>query len=302
MTEAKIILMRGIQGSGKTTRAREIVRDYDNAIRVSRDDLRMQLYGTLHGGTIDEDLITEVETAMVRAALREGQVVVIDAMHLQQRFINRWQRLGYPVEIVEYHADLETLLLRNSLRLKQVPESVIRKNFEKFTNKDGSLKKVRTEPDKYVTSAFPKYETFREPWASEAYVVDIDGTLAHNDGHRSFYDYTKVYDDKVHYAVASAVNDLSNSHHIVVLSGRKAECFAETERWLKDNNIQYDMLAMREDGDDRPDSIVKYEMLRDLVAPAYDVIGVFDDRPSVCEMWRNIGLPTFQVGDPENRF
>ena len=299
---SKIILTRGLPASGKTTWARQEAMLRPRAVRVSRDDLRSQMYPGAYYRDIDEDLITVAETALVRAALQQGKTVVVDAMHLQQRYINRWQRLGYPIDIKEFHAPLETLLYCNDVRGDKVPASVIVDNYKKFTNKDGSLKKVRLEPEKYITSQFPKYDTFRDIEKPEAFIFDIDGTLAHNDGHRSFYDYSKVYEDKVVYEVMSVANDLNNSHHIVVVSGRKDECYDDTERWLTDHMIQFDELIMREDGDDRPDSLVKYEILRDQVAPNYDVIGVFDDRPSVCEMWRNVGIPTFQVGDPDNRF
>ena len=295
----RIILTRGIQGSGKSTWAIGQAGNADH-IRVSQDDLRVQLFNKTHG--VDEDLITEVETAMVRTALKMGKNVVIDAMHLQQRYINRWQRLGYPVEIVEFHAPLDDLLARNAQRERQVPEEVIRRNFEKFTNKDGSLRKVSLKPEQYVTARFQSYQEFRDRTKPEAFIFDVDGTLAYNDGHRSFYDYSAVYGDAVKYEVASVANDLSHTHHIIIVTGRKAEALAETKRWLRDNRITYDEIFAREDGDERPDAIVKYEILRDEIAPHYDVLGVFDDRPSVCEMWRNVEVPTFQVGDPDVRF
>ena len=37
---AKIILCRGIQGSGKTTWAKNYCNEHPNSIRVNRDDLR----------------------------------------------------------------------------------------------------------------------------------------------------------------------------------------------------------------------------------------------------------------------
>lgn len=301
MTEPRIILTRGLPGSGKTTWAKITASDPDgNIVRVSRDDIRMQMFGKYHG--VDEDTVTSVENAMVRAALGAGKTVIIDAMHLQQRYINGWQRLGYPIEIVEFNATLDDLLERNLKRDKQVPASFIHSTHTKFVNKDGTLKKVKLSPEQYVTSDLPKYDTMRQAWAPEAYIFDIDGTLAHNDGHRSFYDYSAVYNDKVHYHVASVANSLEEMHNIIIVTGRKAEALEDTISWLVDNNIRYDEIYSRADGDDRPDSIVKYEILRDDIAPHFDVLGVFDDRPSVCEMWRSIGIPTFQVGDPEVRF
>ena len=37
---AKIILCRGIQGSGKTTWAKQYCKEHPNTIRVNRDDIR----------------------------------------------------------------------------------------------------------------------------------------------------------------------------------------------------------------------------------------------------------------------
>lgn len=304
MTNPKIILMRGIQGSGKTHESYMIQERNPEYIRVSRDELRMQTYGYYPGGHIDENLITEVETAMVRAALRVGKTVIVDAMHLKQSYINRWQKLGYPVEIVECHEQLEVLLKRNEGRTKMVPEEVIRKNFQKYTNKNGTLKKVSLKPEEFVTSAFPKYETFRGDYGMkpEVYIFDIDGTLAHNNGHRSFYDYTKVLDDDVHQHVGWVAEDLTTSHHVIVVTGRPESSRLDTEEWLRIYNIPFTALHMRADGDNRSDALVKYEILRDKIAPEYDVMGVFDDRPSVIRMWQAVGIPTFALGDQSVEF
>ena len=295
---SKIILTRGLPASGKSTWAKEFARVNPNVVRVSRDDLRSQLYPGADYRDIDEDLITEVETATARAALRNGKMVIVDAMHLQQRYVNRWQRLGYPVEIVEFHTTLEALLYRNDERVDRVPASVIIDNYRKYTNKDGSLRKVSLKPEEFVID----YKYVPDSTKPTAVIVDIDGTLAHNDGHRSFYDYSKVLSDKPVWPVIDAANGLNTIHHTVVVSGRKAECREDTEAWLLVHGIQYDKLYMRADGDDRADTIVKMEILRDKIAPEFDVIAAIDDRPSVCEMWRKVGIPTFQVGDPDNRF
>lgn len=295
---SKIILTRGLPASGKSTWAKEFARVNPNVVRVSRDDLRSQLYPGADYRDIDEDLITEAETALVRAALRNGKTVVVDAMHLQQRYINRWQKLGYPVEIVEFHTDEATLLVRNTNRESRVPNHVIVDNYKKYTNKDGSLRKVSLKPEEYVID----YKYVPDNTKPTAVIVDIDGTLAHNDGHRSFYDYTQVMGDKPVWHVIDAANGLNTVHHTIVVSGRKAECREDTEAWLLVHGIQYDEFYMRADGDDRADTIVKMEILRDKIAPEFDVIAAIDDRPAVCEAWRKMGIPTFQVGDPDFRF
>ena len=295
---SKIILTRGLPASGKSTWTKEFVRFNPNTVRVSRDDLRAQMYPGADYRDIDEDLITEAETALVRAALRQGKTVVVDAMHLQQRYINRWQRLGYPVEIVEFHTDEATLLVRNINRDNRVPNHVIVDNYKKFVNKDGSLRKVSLKPEEFTID----YKYVPDNTKPTAVIVDIDGTLAHNDGHRSFYDYTQVMGDKPVWHVIDAANGLNTIHHTIVVSGRKAECREDTEAWLLAHGIQYDEFYMREDGDDRADTIVKMEILRDKIAPEFDVIAAIDDRPAVLRMWRKVGIPTFSMGDPDIEF
>ena len=61
---AKILLTRGLPSSGKSTWAKEFARVNPNVVRVSRDDLRSQLYPGADYRDIDEDLITEAEDKM----------------------------------------------------------------------------------------------------------------------------------------------------------------------------------------------------------------------------------------------
>ena len=107
MTDQKIILTRGLQASGKTTWAKDIVRFDPSYARVNRDDIHLMLNATAFGGTIDEDLVTRVETQAVLGILKSGRTPIVDATHLYQRHINRWQRLGNPIEIEEFAAPLE---------------------------------------------------------------------------------------------------------------------------------------------------------------------------------------------------
>src|SRR5690606_34263877 len=125
-------------------------------------------------------------------------------------------------------------------RENPVPEKVIARNFQKFTNKDGSLRRVSLKPEEYVID----YKYVSDVTKPTAVIIDVDGTLAHNDGHRSFYDYSKVLDDKPVRAVIDVTNGLNAIHHTVVVSGRKAECREDTEEWLIMHGVQYDEFYM----------------------------------------------------------
>lgn len=128
-----------------------------------------------------------------------------------------------------------------------------------------------------------------------AIIVDIDGTLANHEGIRSPYDYSKVLDDKPHEDIIWLVNKLSETHIVLFVSGRSEECRDDTTHWL----IRYftdvaSSLRMRKADDKRKDSIVKYEILQELIKE-YSIEYVFDDRDQVVKMWREAGLRCLQV-------
>lgn len=157
-------------------------------------------------------------------------------------------------------------------------------------------------------------EDHRDP----AWIVDIDGTLAHRsctvhqDGHhlqsaeredgchcRSPYDETRVHEDLSCPIITELVQMLSKKYYIIVCSGRSEACRSDTAQWLRDNEIPYTNLFMRAEGDNRKDSVVKLELLDKYILPSFDVRGVLDDRQQVVDAWRSRGLKTLQV-EPGN--
>tara|TARA_R110002020_G_scaffold227539_13_gene438195 strand:+ start:10087 stop:10632 length:546 start_codon:yes stop_codon:yes gene_type:complete len=87
------------------------------------------------------------------------------------------------------------------------------------------------------------------------------------------------------------------------------DCYSLTTAWLErwgrnfaigndrrdpENSVHIE-LYMREEGDNRKDSIVKREMYEEYIKPHYNVKLVLDDRNQVVDMWRELGLPCWQV-------
>lgn len=133
-------------------------------------------------------------------------------------------------------------------------------------------------------------------------IVDMDGTLAdvshrlhHLHGPKKSWKrfFAGMDEDPPSQIVVNWVKNLSPEYEVVIVTGRPENYRANTEEWLKRHDIQYSDIIMRRSGDRRPDYVVKKELL--------DKVGkdriafVIDDRPSVCEMWRNCGLRVFQV-------
>ena len=82
---------------------------------------------------------------------------------------------------------------------------------------------------------------------------------------------------------------------IILLSGRPDDCREPTKQFLKKNKIPYDELFMRKSGDQRKDAIIKRELYEENIRDKYNVRFILDDRDQVVDMWRQLGLPCFQV-------
>lgn len=136
------------------------------------------------------------------------------------------------------------------------------------------------------------------------YLCDIDGTLAHNDGHRSFYDESKVLNDTPLPTVNVIKSLIETGNRIIYFSGRTESSSLLTIEWLRTHvcGDDYPELYMRKDKDQRGDDIVKEEMYNTHIKDKYEVIGVFDDRKKVKRMWVKLGLFVFDCNQHDKEF
>lgn len=148
---------------------------------------------------------------------------------------------------------------------------------------------------------------------NKCFIFDIDGTLADN-GHRQDWVKTKpknwtaynktMGEDTPIIPVITVLRHLQyggTPFHIFICSGREEIYRQVTEGWLEEQDIEHDGLFMRKEQDYRDDCIVKKEML-DTIIKTYEVVGVFDDRYKVVNMWREQGLFVFDVNQTRSIF
>lgn len=296
----RLIVLRGLPASGKSTRALELAqRGY---VRVCRDDLRMMLTGTYSGLTqAQEGQVTVAEEATVRAALKAGESVVVDAMHLRPRYVRKWAKValeyGAEFHILDApHITIEESVGRNAGRramgMRHVPTEAIL-DMRKYLGPNDSLQPVDLSSLEQPTVR--KYEPRLDK--PSAIIVDIDGTLAHMNG-RDPHDLRRVgedlLDDEVAYVAELFWRD---DVKVILLSGREDSAREDTVDWLNNHGVIYDELHMRPAADKRKDSIVKAELFDAHVRDRFNVLFVLDDRDQVVETWRAMGLKCFQVAE-----
>lgn len=130
---------------------------------------------------------------------------------------------------------------------------------------------------------------------NEIILVDIDGTVAHR-SNRGPYEYDKVGSDIPDKNIIDILQCFwKSSKTLIFVTGREDSCYEETYEWLVDNCPPFSKLYMRKSGDYRSDSEVKKEIYDLYIKDKFNVLCVIDDRQSVVDMWRSIGLKCLQV-------
>lgn len=300
----KLIMTKGLPASGKSTWAKQQVDEFGFK-RINKDDLRAMIDNSKHTKG-NEKMIIAIETAMIKEFALAKHNIIVDNTHFvkvhEDRLRSLAEALGYQFEIKDFsHVSLEECIERDKKRPNYVGESVIRRMYnEHLREKPTPIEKIKHNPD-----------------LPNCIIVDIDGTIADNEGIRGPFDFEKVYEDNVKHEVLSVINSFCQTYEPIafIFSGREnvGNCNELTRKWLVDkvfpnyNAFSYSsILALREDipaitmrkeKDHRKDSIIKKEMYDTIVKDKYNVLAVFDDRNQVVEMWRSLGLQTFQVAN-----
>ena len=132
-------------------------------------------------------------------------------------------------------------------------------------------------------------------------IFDIDGTLADPKDRLHFLkkkDWNSFYDDCLDDApihnVIYLLQELKKNHHIIIFTGRPERIKDKTLLWLKANNISFDEIYFRKDGDYRPDYEIKEEMLKNLNRSIWFAV---DDRKQVVDMFRKNNILCLQCKD-----
>ena len=140
---AKVYVMCGLPGSGKTTIARQIAADL-NAVVISSDSIREELYGdeSVQG---NPSVVFDTLYSRAHAAIVDNLSVILDATNVKKRDRARVFKEFPDNEIAAFviNTPVEVCKQRNGERERVVPEYVIdrmAKSFEPPTREEGFVK------------------------------------------------------------------------------------------------------------------------------------------------------------------
>lgn len=137
---SKIILCRGIQGSGKTTWAKQwVLEDPEHRVRFNNDDIRNML--GKYWVPSREHLVSDTKKDFIVSAMEFGYDIVVDNMNFNPKEIEYYENLVdstlgymncYSLEYKDFFIPLEVCIERGSKRENPIGEEVIRKTYERY--------------------------------------------------------------------------------------------------------------------------------------------------------------------------
>ena len=144
----KIILCRGIQGSGKTTWAKQwVLEDPEHRVRFNNDDIRNML--GKYWVPSREGIVSSLKKEFIYSSMMLGYDIIIDNMNLNpkeieffENIVENWNnpngvlsdmvREPYTIEFRDFFIPLQDCIDRDSKRPNPIGEEVIRKTYEKY--------------------------------------------------------------------------------------------------------------------------------------------------------------------------
>lgn len=303
MGTRKLIICRGIQGSGKSTWAKQWCHeDPKHRVRFNNDDIRNMLGD--YWVPDREKLVTEAKANMITFALITGYDVVVDNMNLNPKEdtwirtlctnIEKDKGIHIDIEYKDFFIPVEECIRRDAMRPNPIGEKVIKDTWRRYRNfiihEDIMAMKAKASQ--------------QNPDLPVAIICDMDATLCLNTSGRPFYGEGAaegMEKDEPINEIVDLVRAYCNFHNVelIILTGREdtPESRAATEKWLDAHLLCPDMVLMRPKGDYSAGPDCKKKLYEKYVKDKYYVPIVLEDSTKCVRMWRDLGITCLQPND-----
>ncbi|MEG0773596.1 AAA family ATPase [Clostridium sp.] len=134
MRDNILLVLIGVPASGKTTFAKEFIKDKSTWIRISREDIKLMCGN--YWALSREALINSYEELMIEKALVNNYNVIIDSTNLNHKTKIKWEALAYKLNIKlqykEFIIPYKEAIKRDKNRAIHVGEDNIRMLYRKY--------------------------------------------------------------------------------------------------------------------------------------------------------------------------
>lgn len=304
METRKIIICRGIQGSGKSTWAKQWCHeDPEHRVRFNNDDIRNMLGD--YWIPSREKLVKCLYDRFLLDSMARKYDIVIDNMNLNPKTVaeiesevdlfNRGVRgeygWKYEVEFKDFWTPVEECIRRDASRLNPIGAKVIKDTWRRYRNfiihEDIMAMKAKASQ--------------QNPDLPVAIICDMDATLCLNTSGRPFYGEGAaegMEKDEPINEIINLVKAYCNFHNakLIILTGREdtLESREATENWIEDHLLSPDMVLMRPKGDYSAGPDCKKKLYEQYVKDKYYVPIVLEDSTKCVRMWRDLGITCLQ--------
>ncbi len=292
MRTQTVTIFRGLPGSGKTTKAVELVANSGGKVkRINKDDLRSMIdVGTYSKER--EKLILQVRDNFILEALNAGYDVIVDDTNLAPKHIDHITDL-----VTGWNMANESFKTNGVVK---VDDSFLKVPIAECIERDAKRlipvgkKVIRSMAREFGVGVVEPYFVEGLP---ECVICDLDGTLALM-GKRNPFDASTCEQDRLSFSVAGFLNLICPYFTIFYFSGREEKYRVQTLNWLSAHSMDFHKaLVMRPTGNSEKDVIIKGRMFEEHIRGKYNVHVVLDDRDQVVEGWRALGLNCWQVNE-----
>lgn len=138
----KILVLRGLPASGKTTFAKALLENEPNVWkRINRDEMREMLDSSVHSPD-NERFVLTLRDWLIRSSIKAGRNVIVDDTNLAPIHLKKIRAIAQMLEvetgeevtvsIEEFDTQLEECIQRDAQRQNSVGEEVIRQMYEEY--------------------------------------------------------------------------------------------------------------------------------------------------------------------------
>lgn len=298
-----LVICRGIQGSGKTSFAKQWCHeDPEHRVRFNNDDVRNMLGD--YWVPSRENVVTATYNTVLAYSMEKGYNIVVDNMNLNPKTCAELEKMvkdfnenytydwKYEVEYKDFWTPVDECIRRDAKREHPIGEKVIRQTWRRYRD-------FIIHEEIMAAKAKALVQDTNLP---AAIIVDMDATVCLNTSGRPYYGdgaAEGMLNDIAIEGTCTLVRRMYEKCKVFIVTGREGtpEIVAATKEWLAKHDIKVDELFFRPVKDYSPGAECKKKIYEDNIKGKYNVQFVLEDNYKCVEMWREQGLTCLQPNE-----